>query len=172
MILAYFIQKQKKLRLSAYLVCIFQRSHDIKIRGGYGESGNVNNIDPSNQFTQFGTSLGASSYDIGGTNSAASQGFFQTRIGNTDATWETSVTYNVGLDAIFLDGKLDIIVEIWNRTTEDMLLAVPISAQNGSQVEAPAINVGEVLNKGIDLSITNRGNITNKLGIIYIMTQR
>ena len=136
--------------------------YDIKIRGGYGESGNVNNIDPSNQFTQFGTSLGASSYDIGGTNSAASQGFFQTRIGNTDATWETSVTYNVGLDAIFLDGKLDIIVEIWNRTTEDMLLAVPISAQNGSQVEAPAINVGEVLNKGIDLSITNRGNITNK----------
>ena len=136
---------------------------DIKIRGGWGEVGNVNNIDPSNQFTQFGINLDLGSYDIGGTGNSGTQGFYRSRIGNPNATWETAVTYNVGLDAIFLDGKLDIIVEIWNRTTEDLLFDVPLSAQNGNRAETPSLNVGEVVNKGVDLSITNRGNITNKL---------
>ncbi|WP_373512283.1 SusC/RagA family TonB-linked outer membrane protein, partial [Persicitalea sp.] len=39
---------------------------DMKIRGGYGLMGNSNNVDPNNQFSLFGASIGASSYDING----------------------------------------------------------------------------------------------------------
>ncbi|MEL6987646.1 MAG: SusC/RagA family TonB-linked outer membrane protein, partial [Bacteroidota bacterium] len=73
---------------------------DLKLRAGYGIMGNSNNVDPNNQFSLFGTSLGASSYDIGGTNSGASQGFYRTRIGNPFAKWERAITSNIGLDAL------------------------------------------------------------------------
>ena len=72
---------------------------DLKIRGGWGEMGNSNNVNANNRFTLFAQSLGASSYAIDGSNAAALIGFFQNRIGSENARWETSVTSNIGIDA-------------------------------------------------------------------------
>ena len=66
--------------------------------------------------------LANSSYDIAGTNNKATTGFYRTRIGNPDAKWETSVTSNIGIDGLFFDGKLDVIVDFWKKETEDLLL--------------------------------------------------
>ncbi len=131
---------------------------DLKIRGGWGEVGNVNGVAGANQFTSFGTSIFESTYNINGSNSGATQGFFQNRLGNPNAIWETNKTINVGLDALFLDGKLDVIVDFWKRTTEDMLLVQPISVQNGPQAAAPSTNVGSMENKGVDLRVVYKGN--------------
>jgi len=90
---------------------------DFKIRVGYGAMGNSNNVDPNNQFSLFGTSIGASSYDIGGTNTSAAEGFFRTRIGNPNAKWERAVTSNIGFDVLLNDGKWDIGVEFWRKET-------------------------------------------------------
>ena len=132
---------------------------DLKIRGGYGIMGNSNNVDPNNQYSLFGTSLDNSSYDISGTNTSATTGFYRTRIGNQFAKWEKAVTSNIGIDALMLNGRLDVGIEFWRKDTKDLLFVPPVSAQSGYQASAPSKNVGEMRNQGIDLQITNKGNI-------------
>ncbi len=136
---------------------------DLKIRGGYGTMGNSNNVDPNNQYSLYGGSVGNSSYDLNGTNSSALGGFYRTRIGNPNAKWETSVTQNIGIDGLFFDGKLDVILDFWQKDTKDLLLAVPVTSTAGYQASAPSVNIGKMTNKGIDLMLGTKGNITNDL---------
>jgi len=133
---------------------------DLKLRGGWGIMGNSNNVDPNNQFSLFGTSIGASSYDIGGTNSSAAEGFYRTRIGNPNARWEKAITTNIGLDALMLDGALDLGVELWRKKTEDLLFQAPVSVMTGGFASAPSVNIGEMLNTGLDLFLSYRGGNT------------
>lgn len=130
---------------------------DLKIRGGYGIMGNSNNVDPNNQFSLFGTSVDASSYDITGSNGGAVPGFYRTRIGNPLAKWEKAITSNIGIDALLMDGKWDIGVEVWKKSTEDLLFQVPVTVQTGFFAEAPSVNIGKMENKGVDITVTNRG---------------
>ena len=136
---------------------------DLKLRGGYGIMGNSNNVDPNNQFSLFGTSIGASSYDIAGTNASAVEGFYRTRIGNPNARWEKAITANVGIDALMLDGALDLGVEIWSKRTEDLLFQAPVSVMSGGFASAPSVNVGEMLNTGLDIFASYRGGSSDGL---------
>lgn len=134
---------------------------DLKIRGGYGIMGNSNNVNPVNQFNLFGTSLGNSSYDIGGTNGSAQAGYFRSNIGNPFAKWEKAVTSNIGIDALMMNGRLDVGIEFWRKDTKDLLFQVPLSSQLGYQANAPSKNVGEMRNQGIDIQVTNKGQINS-----------
>lgn len=135
---------------------------DLKIRGGYGTMGNSNPVDPNNQYTLYGGNMGASSYDINGSNSSAVVGYYRNRIGNADAKWETSVTSNIGFDALFFDGKLDIVLDFWRKDTRDLLLQVPITSVVGYRAAAPSVNIAEMRNEGIDVGITTKGNINTE----------
>jgi len=137
---------------------------DMKIRGGYGIIGNSNNVDPNNQFSLYTTNLGQGSYDITGTNSSAQLGFYRNRIGNPFARWEQAVTANIGFDVLLFDGKLDVIFDVWEKRTEDLLFDVPVTVQTGAQASAPSVNVGEMLNRGIDLRIVNKGTFGSGFG--------
>lgn len=130
---------------------------DLKLRVGYGVMGNSNNVDPNNQYNLFATSLGASSYDIAGTNGSAAQGFYRDRIGNPFAKWERAITSNIGLDALFFNGRLDVGIELWQKNTEDLLFQQPITVMNGFNATAPFVNVGKMRNTGVDLSIITKG---------------
>ena len=132
---------------------------DLKIHSGLGVIGNSNNVDPDNQFTLFSTSLDASSYDLTGTNQSAATGFFRSRIGNSSAKWERVETFNLGLDALLFGGSLDLSVEYWKKETNDLLFRVPRSVQIGYFASDPFVNVGEILNKGLDFSLAWRGHI-------------
>ncbi|GAA0881004.1 TonB-dependent receptor [Algoriphagus jejuensis] len=136
---------------------------DLKVRGGWGEMGNSNNVDPNNQYSLFGGNVGASSYDITGSNSGAQIGFRRSRIGNPNAQWETAVTQNVGFDGTFFNGRLDLIFDWWKKDTKDLLFTVPIPLTAGSNAAAPAVNVGQMLNRGLDLLVSTRGNLTTDL---------
>ena len=134
---------------------------DLKIRGGYGIMGNSNNVNPNNQFSLYSTSLGNSSYDIGGTNNTAAEGFYRNRIGNPFAQWEKAITSNIGIDALMMDGKLDVGIEFWRKDTKDLLFVPPVTVMSGYQANAPSQNVGEMRNQGIDIQITNKGQINS-----------
>ncbi|MEM9325601.1 MAG: TonB-dependent receptor [Bacteroidota bacterium] len=138
---------------------------DLKLRGGWGIIGNSNNVDPNNQFSLFGTSLGQSTYDITGSNSSAAEGFFRTRIGNNAAKWERAVTTNIGFDALLFDNKLDIGFEVWRKDTEDLLFQVPVTVQSGFRAAPPSVNIGEMRNQGIDFTIITKGQMPS--GIEY-----
>jgi TonB-linked SusC/RagA family outer membrane protein len=137
---------------------------DLKVRGGYGTMGNSNNVDPNNQYSLYAARVDNSGYDINGSNSSIVDGYYRTRIGNPNAKWETSVTKNIGIDGSFLKGKLDVIVDFWQKDTKDLLYQLPITATAGFGAAAPSVNIGKMVNKGIDIQVINRGKITTDLG--------
>ncbi len=136
---------------------------DFKVRFGYGEMGNSNNVNPANQFSLFASGRGFSFYPIEGQNNGANEGFAQSRIGNPDAQWETAVTSNLGFDISLFNNKLEVNAEFWRKDTRDLLFTIPLAGVTGNRAAAPAVNIGSMLNEGIDIQIVNRGNITKDL---------
>lgn len=135
--------------------------NELKIRGGWGEMGNSNNVDPANQFSLFGQSKGRSYYPIGGQNNGADAGYYTTRIGNPNAKWETSETTNIGFDATLFNGKLDVIVDVWTKDTKDLLYNIPLAATTGNGASAPSVNIAEMSNSGIDMQFITSGTIAS-----------
>ena len=88
---------------------------ELKLRFSWGQMGNSNNVDPYNQFTLYGTSIGASSYDISGSNTSAANGYYRTKIGSSSTKWETNTTLNIGVDANLWKGKLEIYLDLWQK---------------------------------------------------------
>jgi TonB-dependent starch-binding outer membrane protein SusC len=132
---------------------------DLKIRGGYGTFGNSNSVDPNNQYSLYAASLGQSAYDISGTNSSVAEGYYRTRIGNADAKWESAVTKNIGLDVSFLSNRWEASIDLWQKNTNDLLFQVPVTQTAGPQAAVPSVNVAKMLNRGLDILVTNRGRI-------------
>ncbi|XWW43944.1 TonB-dependent receptor [Fibrella sp. USSR17] len=137
---------------------------DLKVRGGYGLMGNSNNVDPNNQFSLYAASLGNSAYDINGSNSSTVEGYYRSRIGNANAKWETSITSNIGIDGSFFNNRLEVILDLWRKDTKDLLFQVPIPDVIGTYAAAPAVNIGEMRNQGIDLQVIGRGRIASEVG--------
>lgn len=133
--------------------------NDLKLRVGYGEMGNSNNVDPNNQYSLYGSNRGFSFYPIGGQNSGVDEGFAATRIGNPDAQWETSVTQNIGFDLAMFNNRLEINAEFWNKETQDLLFQVPLPGVTGNRAAAPSVNIGSMINQGVDIEIVTRGKI-------------
>ena len=132
---------------------------DLKVRGGWGEMGNSNNVDASNRFSLFAQGIGQGSYPIDGSNTGAQNGFYVDRIGTENAKWETSVMSNIGFDATLVGGKFDIIVDVWRKQTNDLLVRLPLPDVNGPVATAPFVNIGSMRNEGIDANIIYRDRI-------------
>jgi hypothetical protein len=124
---------------------------DLKVRYGWGQTGNQE-IGDYNAYTSYQSTSFNSSYPIDGNVTAATAGFNASQYGNPKAKWETTTSSNLGLDATLFDRKMTVEFDLWSRTTNDLLLnvAIPYGAGDGG---APALNVGEMLNKGFDLAI-------------------
>jgi TonB-linked SusC/RagA family outer membrane protein len=136
---------------------------DLKIRGGWGQMGNSNNVVATNNFSLYQSNLGQAFYDLGGTNGAPQEGFFRSQLGNPDAKWETSITSNIGIDAIFMDGKFELVFDFWKKDTEDLLYQLETPAVVGPVANDPSVNIAKMSNKGLDIMLINRGDITSDL---------
>ena len=79
--------------------------------------------------------------------------------GNSELTWETSKSFNIGTDFELLKGALNGSIELFTRKTEDLLYSkdVPLSAGNPTGVIP--VNVGSIMNKGIEVTLD--GSIIN-----------
>ncbi len=120
---------------------------DFKIRGGFGQMGN-DQINPTNQYSLFASSLDNAAYDISGSNGSVAEGFYLSQVGDPTVKWETSTTSNVGFDALFMKGKWDVILDFWQKKTSDLLFRVPQSQVLGGQAQPPFRNIAEMVNKG------------------------
>ncbi|WP_460985210.1 SusC/RagA family TonB-linked outer membrane protein [Spirosoma fluminis] len=135
---------------------------DLKLRGGYGLMGNSNYLSSTNQFNLFASNAG-NSYDITGANTSVQAGYYRSQIGNPDAKWETSVTSNIGIDGAFFNNKLEVVLDVWQKDTRDLLYPLALPGVVGVRANAPYVNVASMRNKGIDLLVTNRGTVTGDL---------
>jgi TonB-linked SusC/RagA family outer membrane protein len=133
--------------------------NDLKLRGSYGVLGSQNNIGPGNAFTLFGSSPTNSYYDISGMTNSSQQGFYQVTTGNPETGWEENIVTNIGLDASLFNNKLDISVEWYKKSINGLLFPIPLPATVGGG-GAPVVNIGDIQNKGADVSVGYRGTIS------------
>lgn len=136
---------------------------DLKIRGGWGEMGNSNNVSPDNQYNLYRSARDRSFYPIQGQNSGADEGFYRSRIGNPDAKWETSQTTNIGFDISMFNTRLEVVADFWRKDTRDLLHTLALAGVTGNAASAPAVNIADMRNEGIDFQIINRGTIVGDL---------
>ncbi len=132
----------------------------LKLRAGWGQIGNQNIGTYPYQTTMNGAVqyryLFGSSEDIW-------QGYVVTAMRDQNIKWETVESLNLGLDVTFFNGKMDFTFDWFNKDTKDMLLSVPIPLYYGYET-GPTVNVGEVNNKGIEVSLNWKDNISDDFG--------
>ena len=123
----------------------------VKFRAGWGKIGNVE-LYPSNvaaaELLNYDNAIviGGESYT----------GTYLSTIANLNARWETTVQTSVGLD-LTLFKSLDISVDWYNKVTKDLIDEVPTVVHMGVN-NKPMGNVGDVLNRGWELSLNYNGS--------------
>ncbi len=123
---------------------------DLKLRAGYGATGNQNI--PSFQFLKtYQQSVNTSSYPIGG--GALASGIWTNLYDNPNIKWEELKSWNVGVDFTLISNKIDGSFDWYNRKTTDMLYPVPLLAQARGGGASPYVNIGSMSNKGVEFSL-------------------
>ena len=123
----------------------------LKVRLGWGMAGN-DQIGNYNSYTTYGSDKYRASYSLDGSKTSAVTGFRPMALGNTDVSWETTQTLNLGLDGTLLNRRLTFAIDVWQRNTSDMLFKEPIPEVIGVVI-APDINIGEMTNTGFDFEL-------------------
>lgn len=143
---------------------------DLKIRANYGIMGNQINVTGGNAFTTYGSNRSSSYYDLNGTGGAgALEGFEKSQIGNPSAVWEKNISTNIGIDATFFKGHLDVIADYYIKEVKDLLFnPTLIGTAGGGKV--PYVNIGRMKNKGIDLQINSRFDIAKDFKLNATLT--
>jgi TonB-linked SusC/RagA family outer membrane protein len=129
----------------------------MMLRFAWGVTGNQQ-IPAGRIVSQFGGDRGDTFYDIGGTGTSIRPGFKTTAIGNANLKWEENRSVNVGLDLEFLDGRGTVSADLYQRNTNNLLFDPRTPATAGSAAP-PIVNIGQMRNNGIDLSIGYRGTL-------------
>jgi len=119
---------------------------DLKLRAGFGQVGN-NRIADYLFLTTFAND-GRYYY---GLNNNAILAYYSNGLVNQDLQWESTVNRNYGIDISFLKGRVDLSVDIYNNTSSNLLLNVPIPPTYGysSQLQ----NIGKTSNKGVEVQL-------------------
>ena len=123
----------------------------LKLKGGWGKSGN-DRIGDYNSYTTFGVNKIQSSYPLDGTPSGLTTGFQPAQYGNENVTWEKTSTLDIGLNARFLANTLSFGIDVWQRTTTDMLYQVQKPQVSGVATQ-PYVNIGDMKNTGFDIEL-------------------
>ncbi len=117
---------------------------NFKVRGSYGVLGNQNVRD---FYAASDVLAPGANYPIG---SALEPGVFLDKLADKDISWETTEQKNIGVDLTLFE-MLNFSFDVYERTTSDILVTVPIPSTTGIET-APYKNAGEVSNKGWDLT--------------------
>ncbi len=116
---------------------------NLKLRVGWGMTGNQEIPNYA-----FGAALTTE-------NSAFGTAVRNSRYSNPFVQWESSEQFNVGLDAGFLGGRVELTFDAYLKKTDNLLLEVSLPNIFGTQVAGPLANVGSMENKGIEISLNS-----------------
>ena len=110
---------------------------EVKLRGGWGQSGNISSVSEYSSFALLGDDHGTLQNYV-----------------NSDLTWETTSDLNVGLDLGFLNNRIKINLDAFQKTTSNLFNDIRI-------YDIPYLyNGGKIENKGLELAL----NTTNFKG--------
>lgn len=125
--------------------------NELKLRGGYGETGNF----------EIGNFASRNLYGVGSDNLANYNqlaGLVPTQIGVSDLTWEKSSEVNIGVDLGFLDSRLLFSANVFRKQADALLLNRQLPLTSGFL--SVTQNIGGLQNKGLELELTSQ-NVKN-----------
>lgn len=119
--------------------------NQLKLRASFGENGNqaVGPYETLARLSEF-------SY-LDGT--ATAPGYMPSKLGNPELGWESTRSYNIGLDFGMLDGRISGSLDAFNADTYDLLLDRSISPVHG--ITSITENIGKTNNQGIEAMVTS-----------------
>ena len=126
---------------------------NLKVRASYGELGSQNIGDYA-----FIPVLNINSDAVFGSGQVRVPGVSQTVFANPNLVWETSKTYNIGLDLSLFNNKLSITADYFDKKTEDVLVSLRIPPTSGTNIPVPQ-NAASIKNNGLELTATYSDNI-------------
>ncbi len=126
---------------------------NLKLRLSYGITGNCDGI---GSYATQQTLSDPVYYPFG---ADYSKGYYASSIVNKELKWETSTEYNAGLDFGFFGGRINGSIDVYQKTSDDLLYKVDLPLESGGG--SMTTNIGSVRNTGIELSL-NTVNIQNK----------
>ena len=130
----------------------------LKLRASWGRNGNINvlsgyryttNISPSGSWYQYDVDKPGSSF---GSAPSMSGG-----LPNPNLHWEIAEQLDLGLDARFLNNRLTLGVDWFNKQTKDLLFSISTPPELGASTST--VNGGRVLNRGLELELGWRDHI-------------
>ena len=136
--------------------------NQLKVRMSYGATGNQG-INPLE-------SLGVADYNpyIFG-NTTVSGSSASSRLRNPSLKWETTTTFNTGVDFGLFTNKLRGTIEYYKANTTDLLLDRQLASSSGYNVTR--FNVGELQNQGLEFtvngSVINGNDLSLDLGLMW-----
>ena len=123
---------------------------DLKLRAGYGVTGNQAVLDNYAAVTRLKTAQ----YVFNGTPVST---LYPLVMSNPDIKWETVKQANVGFDATMFNQRINITFDTYIKNTTDMLVSMVVPITTGySDIYTPMINAGKVRNKGWELTISSQ----------------
>lgn len=138
---------------------LFLRDHPVltngKLRIGWGQTGN----------SSIGAGLWDASLQMFPT--ALGAGYKQSQIANPYVQWETQEQWNLGLDLSFWHNRINLTIDVYDKTANDLLMQLQLPTYFGSRgnsnsaLTAPMGNFGTINNKGLEISL-NTINVETK----------
>ncbi|HZE09424.1 MAG TPA: SusC/RagA family TonB-linked outer membrane protein [Gemmatimonadaceae bacterium] len=132
---------------------------DVMLRYGWGITGNQD-IPSGRIVSTFGGNRGDTFYDISGSNTSIVPGFRQTSLGNPNLKWEENKSTNVGTDLSLFEGALNVVLDVYRRTTDNLLFN-PATPATAGIAAPPIVNIGKMRNTGFDFSLGHTGSWWN-----------
>ncbi|MDD2512465.1 MAG: TonB-dependent receptor [Proteiniphilum sp.] len=128
---------------------------DLKIRGGWGQTGNQSGIGDYAYLQRYNISR-QPWFETGKTDAIPL--VTPANLRTTDLTWETTSQTNIGLDATLLNSRLTIALDYYDKHTTDMLMfvTVPTGAAEATEIVR---NEGVMTNRGFEFAVNAR-NVT------------
>jgi TonB-linked SusC/RagA family outer membrane protein len=122
----------------------------LKLRASWGQNGNSNVA--AYQYLSPISFDADNNYTFGSDPNQQQLGGYPSSLPNEDISWETSEQLDIGLDAYFLDSRLQFVFDYYKKTTVDWLVRAPIPDIYGAG--APYINGGDVENTGYEFALS------------------
>ncbi|MEI6948644.1 TonB-dependent receptor [Paraflavisolibacter sp. H34] len=119
---------------------------DLKLRAGYGQTGNQE----IGLYT-FASTLDIRQYNF---NNQFVTAVFPTFMPNPNVRWEAVEQMNLGLDASLFGNRANLVLDAYVKNTKDMLVPYRVPAISGfSDILVPPVNAGKVQNRGVELTL-------------------
>lgn len=128
---------------------------DAKLRVSYGLSGN-NRV---GDYSYFPTLVPTNSAAYPFNNQIPIQGVTISNLGNADLKWETTKQIDIGYDLQLFKKRIELIVDVYRKTTEDLLLDADLPYNTGYSTVYK--NIGKLQNQGLEITL-NTINVKSK----------